>query len=130
MRYRKKMDLAGNYPSRANKMKYAQLASIATDVFNKFGWNYVEFYEQLTHVFFMLSDTQMRVHVRTIYNALDNSLTSTDFITRLTKDPMVLHDYDALIQVLHHIYEHKTNNANKVYKSIVRTIGGETVLCF
>lgn len=135
MRYRKKMDLACHYLSRAKvttryKMKYAQFASIARDVFNKFGWNYIEFYEQLTHVFLKLSDNKMRGHVRTIYNALDNSLTATDFVTRITKDPMVSHDYDILIQILYDIYEHKTNNTNKAYDSIVRTVGGEIVLCF
>lgn len=121
-------------PSRAKvttryKMKYAQLASIARDVFNKFGWNHVEFYKQLTRVFFMLSDDKMRVHVRTIYNALDNSLTATDFVARLTTDLMVLHDHETFIQILYHIYEHKTNNINKTYQSIVYTVGGETVLC-
>ena len=129
------MDLAESSLSRANvttryKMKHAQLASIATDVFNKFGWNYVEFYGQLTHVFLKLSDKQMRGHIRTIYNALDNSLTATDFVARLTKDPMVLHDYETLINILQQVYEHKTNNTAKVNGSIVRTIGGETVFYF
>jgi hypothetical protein len=123
------------------KMKHSQLVTIATDVFNEFGWNYVEFHEQLTHVYFdslksmKLSDAEMQFYLGTIYNALDNSLTSMDFITRLTKDPMVLHDYEVLIHILHNILHQvhdktsKTNNLH-LHISIVRIVGGETMLCF